>query len=206
MSLPRVYAIVPAAGRGRRMGAAKQLLEVSGQTMLQGVVEALAASAVEGVVLVTHSEIVRALGTWQAARTWIVLNDDETSAMIDSLRLGLQAWSERVELRAPDGVLVYPADQPGITPAEIDVCIDAFRVDAGRIVVASHGGRRGHPLVFPASLVPFACSAACDEGLNALPRTHAERLHVVECDSPAVTRDIDTPEDYRRIIESDHTK
>ena len=204
MSLPRVFAIVPAAGRGRRMGAAKQLLEVGGRTMLQGVVEALAASAVEGVMLVTHSEIVRALGTWQAARTWIVLNDDETSAMIDSLRLGLQAWSERVELRARDGVLVFPADQPGITPAEVNVCIDAFRADPGRIVVASHGGRRGHPLVFPASLIPFARSAACDGGLNALPRTYAERLYIVECDSPAVTRDIDTPEDYRRVTESDH--
>ena len=42
--LPNVFAIVPAAGRSRRMGRPKQLLEIDGVPMLLGVVRQLAAS------------------------------------------------------------------------------------------------------------------------------------------------------------------
>ena len=187
------------------MGTTKQLLDIAGKPMLQGVLEALAASAVEGIVLVTHSEIARTVSKWQPARTQVVLNDDETSEMIDSVRLGLDAWSQQEKLSPRDGVLIYPADQPGITPNEVNACIDASRAAPDHIIVASHAGRRGHPLIFPASLIPVARSAACDSGLNALPRTHPERVRVVECDSPAVTRDLDTPEDFRRLTESDRS-
>ena len=43
---PRVFAIVPAAGRSRRMGTPKQLLDVGGRTMLAAVLEPLAAAQV----------------------------------------------------------------------------------------------------------------------------------------------------------------
>ena len=134
----------------------------------------------------------------------MTLNNDETSEMIDSIRLGLDAWSRQVEFSPRDGVLIYPADQPGITPSAIDACIDAFRINPNRIIVASHAGWRGHPLIFPAALIPFARSRACAEGLNALPQAHPNLVQVVECDSPAVTRDLDTPADYRRLTESEH--
>jgi nicotine blue oxidoreductase len=67
------------------------------------------------------------------------------------------------------------------------------------IVVAARGGRRGHPMIFPASLAAFVESAACDSGLNALPREHAARVKLVECASPGVSRDVDTPADYRAL-------
>ena len=220
-SPPRVFAIVPAAGRSRRMGIAKQLLPVGGQTMLEAVLAPLAAAPIAGIVIVTHSELAKRItafttragrsttplalregpgeGTAQedaAPPIFLAINDDETSEMIDSVRIGLRAWSQRTSPADHDGFLVCPADQPGITTADFATCIAAFRQSPDKVIVATRADRRGHPLIFPAPLAAFAHSPACDNGLNALPRQHADRVCHVPCHSPAVTRDVDTPQDY----------
>ncbi len=201
----RILAIVPAAGRSRRMGRDKQLLDVGGQPMLAGVLNVLERSRVCSAILVTHSGITAHIDMNQFAKVSVVINDDEHSHMIDSVRMGIDAARAmcrgRVgsELGPPDGFLILPADQPGIDVADIDRCIAEFFTDTTRIVIATHGDRRGHPLIFPASLEPFVQSDACDSGLNALPRTHADRVITVSCGSPGVIRDIDTPADYDKL-------
>ncbi len=198
----RVFAIVPAAGRSRRMGRDKQLLDVGGQSMLAGVLDVLERSRVCSVTLVTHSGITAHIDTNRFAKLILVINDDPQSHMIDSVRMGIDAVRRgRVgrEMAPSDGFLILPADQPGIDAADIDRCIAEFSTDTTRIVIATHGQRRGHPLIFPASLAPFVRSDACVGGLNALPRTHADRVTTVPCGSPGVIRDIDTPDDYERL-------
>jgi len=198
----RVFAIVPAAGRSRRMGSDKQLLNVAGQSMLAGVLDVLERSRVCSVTLVTHSGITAHIETHRFAKLSVIINDDEKSHMIDSVRMGIDAARHsRVgrEMIPSDGFLILPADQPGIDVADIDHCIAVFSTDATRIVIATHGERRGHPLIFPFSLESFVRSDACDGGLNALPRTHANRVVTVPCGSPGVIRDIDTPDDYKTL-------
>ncbi len=198
----RVFAIVPAAGRSRRMGRDKQLLDVGGHSMLVGVLDVLERSRVCSVTLVTHSGITAHIETNQFAKLSVVINDDQKSHMIDSVRMGIDAARHgRVgrEMAPSDGFLILPADQPDIEVADIDRCIAEFSTDTTRIVIATHGERRGHPLIFPASLEPFVGSDACDGGLNALPRTHADRVVTVPCESPGVIRDIDTPDDYKKL-------
>ena len=195
----RVLAIVPAAGRSRRMGAAKQLLDVGGTTMLDALLAPLMAARVSGVLLVTHSGLVDRLALDRFLNLFVALNDDETSEMIDSVRIGLDAWHARQPIGDRDGFLICPADHPGISTADFDACIAAFEGAPDRIVVAARAGRRGHPMIFPAALAGVVRSGVCDRGLNALPRAHADRVVCVECPSPGVTRDIDTPAEYRGL-------
>ena len=198
----RVLAIVPAAGRSRRMGCDKQLLDVGGRPMLAGLLEVLERSRVFSVTLVTHSGISAHLETNQFSKVSLVINDDQQSHMIDSVRMGMDAVRRSLvgsDAGLHDGFLVLPADQPGIDAADIDRCVAQFSKDTTRIVIATHGERRGHPLIFPVSLEPFVRSDACDGGLHLLPRTHADRVVSVPCGSPAVIRDIDTPNEYDKL-------
>lgn len=200
----RVFGIVPAAGRSRRMGAPKQLADVGGRPMLLAVLEPLLASRVAGVVVVTHSLIAERLGGLLCTcsdplqRVRSVINDDESSEMIDSVRLGLRFWRDSGEADSAAGFLVCPGDQPGIRTADFDACIAAFERSPERIVIATHAGRRGHPLIFPPGDAGFVESAACDTGLNALPRAFPRRVLAVECGSGAVVQDVDTPGDLAR--------
>ncbi len=197
----RIFGIVPAAGQSRRMGTAKQLLDVGGRPMLRAVVEAVAAAMVAGVAVIVHGEIARQAGIAGIAGAAIIRNDDASSEMIDSVRMGVRHWINFETMLPGDGFLVCPGDQPGIATADIDRCIAAFRDDPARIVVASHGGRRGHPVIFGREFVESVLGSECDGGLNALPRRHGGVVNVVECTSRGVTWDVDTPGDYRELGE-----
>lgn len=178
------------------MGKPKALLPVGGRPMLMVVLEPLIQASTEGVVMVTHSDIAKHLPP-QPDNVHVILNEDPSSHMIDSIRLGLKAWDGHAAPQPGDGFLICPADQPGLTETDVERCIESFREAPDRIIVASNQGRWGHPLIFPAAMTPFVQSGACDEGLRTLPHQHAESVQLIACDSPAVLRNINTPEDYQ---------
>jgi molybdenum cofactor cytidylyltransferase len=177
------------------MGHPKQLLKVGGQPMLKTALESLVAAQVNGVVLVTRKTIARQIDLSDLPRVFVAYNENPDSEMIDSVRIGLYAWAARLPAGDHDGFLVLPADHPGISTADIDTCIGAFRAAPDRIAIASRAGRRGHPIIFPAALISFVLSPDCDRGLHALPHTFPERVLLVPCHSAGVTKDVDTPAD-----------
>lgn len=192
-----VVAIVPAAGRSRRMGAPKLLLPVAGQPMLIRTMETLLAGGAVPLFVVTTAELRDRLALSGRPDVHVVLNDAPDSEMIDSVRIGLRA-AERL-LPPAAGFLVCPADHPALSAGDVRACLIAFCETPDRIVIASHGGRRGHPLIFPSADAAYVHSAACDGGLHALARAHAPRVRLVACSSPGVTQDVDTPFDYEAI-------
>ena len=191
-NVPRVVAIVPAAGRSARMGAPKQLLPVQGRPMVIGVVDALRTGGADAVVLVAHSQLRDSLGGL-SPDVRVAINDDATSEMIDSVRIGMNAAQDC------DGYLVCPADAAGVTAADVRRCVNAFRETPERIVIASHNGRRGHPVIVPSSLAQVVNSRECDAGLNRLARNRSELIRIVECASPGTLTNVNTRDDYERL-------
>jgi molybdenum cofactor cytidylyltransferase len=73
----------------------------------------------------------------------------------------------------------------------------AYCADPRRIVVAAHGGRRGHPIIFP-----YAMKDTVDNlggGLNMLLDERSQQLFLVDTSDPGVTTDVDTAGDYERL-------
>ncbi len=176
------------------MGTAKPLLDVGGQPMLRAVVQSVVPTATR-IAVVTRGEIARCLDFSDVPSVVVVLNDDPSGTMIDSVRLGIIALGHPAEPAAGGGYVVLPGDQPGISAGDMQRCLLAFRRHGG-IVVAGYGGRHGHPIIFEARLAAVVLSPVCDGGLRCIKDHAAERLRVVPCTSPAVTQDLDTPEDY----------
>ena len=187
-----VVAIIPAAGRSGRMGTPKQLLHVDGQPMLLGIVDALLGGGARRVVVVTNSAVREELPSLPP-QVDVVLNDDPKTQMIESIRIGLAVTP------GADGYLVCPSDAARITAADVRRCVDAFAKTPGRIVIATHGGRRGHPMIFPQSLESVVQSAECDAGLNLLSRHRPHLVREVVCDSPGTVANVNTPADYEKL-------
>jgi len=196
---PNIWAIVPAAGAGRRMGGPKQTLAYRGSTLASTVTRTLLQAGVSGVVVVTRTAILSALELPDDPRVEVAFNDVVASEMIDSIRIGLaglQCGTGHWPV-VEDGVMVVPADMPTLSVDACRVSINTYAADPQRIVIATRSARRGHPIIFPFSLRP-----AVDRltgGLNELPRRYPQRVRLVEIDDPGVTRDVDTVADYEDL-------
>lgn len=221
----RIWGIVPAAGVGRRMGGPKQTLPYGDSTIASTVVGTLLSAGIDGVIVVTRTELCDRLRLPHDPRIRAANNDAADSEMIDSIRIGLSALPGNIldRSRAPDvgetpipagdGVLVVPADMPMLTAAAVAACIAAYRPDATRIVIAGYAGMRGHPVILPAALLreicpPIAVQASVAAGgtglpharsaggLRALIHANLERITLVETGDPGVIADIDTWTQY----------
>jgi molybdenum cofactor cytidylyltransferase len=104
--------------------------------------------------------------------------------MLSSLKAGLRlVESERF--------FFIPADMPLVGP-EIYLALAA--VDAAGPVIPTCGGRRGHPVLMPSSLVEAILGLPDDRPLKALISASGPTWREVGDDS--ILRDIDTAEDY----------
>ncbi|MCA9099503.1 MAG: nucleotidyltransferase family protein [Planctomycetales bacterium] len=204
----RCFAVVPAAGKSRRMGRAKLLMSWGDATVIEAVLDAWLASGVERVV-VTVAPGDEQLARLCAARgVDVIFPPTPPPEMKDSVLLALRHLQATAHPDDNDAWLLAPADGIGLSAAAVDLVIRGYRealIEAGtaRIVVPCLDGRRGHPVAFPWRLVDEAERLGDDEGLNVLVRRH----EIVEVDvagtlgdqAERIFIDLDTPEDYRRL-------
>ena len=197
-SIP-VAAIVLAAGRSTRMGADNKLLcEVAGKPLLRHAVESALASAARPVLVVTghqRSEVEAALS---GLAVTMVANPAYASGLASSLKAGIGALPRQI-----GGVLVALGDMPLLRPADLDCLIAAFVAAQGQaIIVPTHRGRRGNPVVWPAACFAELLALKGDVGARQLFAAHAEQIREVPVDATAILADIDTPEALAQLRRS----
>jgi molybdenum cofactor cytidylyltransferase len=185
-------AILPAAGASRRMGRPKLLLPFRGGTVVGALVQALRLGGVSGIVLVTapDDEALRAWAAAAAVRT--AVNPDPERGMLSSIQAGIALISLASNT---EPLLVCPADLPALRAETVAAVLAA--AGASPLTVATHRGRRGHPLVIAPALIPEIGTLHAGVGLRELLDRHPVRE--VEVDDPGAVHDVDTPEEYREL-------
>lgn len=192
----QVAGIILAAGAGSRMGRTKQLLPFRGQTILESVIDSALASSLHRVIVVLGHEAEVLSARIAHRNLTIVHNAEYARGQSSSLKAGLQALTA-----ASDAALFLLGDQPLITPATIDQLLAAYATTPSPIVLPVFEGRRGNPVLFDRET--FATMATIDEdcGARSLFSQYAERLLKVPVADPSIHFDIDTEDDYRRLLQ-----
>jgi molybdenum cofactor cytidylyltransferase len=197
-----ICAIVPAAGKSRRMGAKKQLLPWGATTVIGHIVDQLLLSgAVENVYVVVGRDAKRLVEDLARRPVHVVINPAEQAEMLSSVRCALRALPPECQ-----AVVLAPGDQPAITAELVDQLVRAFRAAGKGILVPRHGGKRGHPIVFSASYRNEIMGHFDDAGLRGLLHAHADDVFELDVPTSDVLQDIDYPEDYVREIERRRTE
>src|SRR4051794_14864424 len=119
MAVPRVWAVIVAAGWGERFGGPKQFAELGGVRLVDHAIDT-AASTCDAVVLVVPDA-----DDWQGAEVDALVTGGATRAA--SVRAGLAAVSRGAEI-----VVVHDAARPLATAGLFEAGIGAGGGDAGR--------------------------------------------------------------------------
>ncbi|MGH7528876.1 MAG: nucleotidyltransferase family protein [Gemmatimonadales bacterium] len=190
--------ITLAAGRSSRMGVPKALLDFRGQPFAVRILEVLEALEVKTRVIVLGPDAVRVRAALADHDCMIVENLDVDGGPIASLRAALRA----IEALQPEAALVWPVDLPHVRVATIERLLEARRRSAAPIIVPTFAARRGHPIIWGATLFAelLASPAATAEGARAVLHEHIAELAPVPVDDPAIIDRVNTPEDYERLV------
>jgi molybdenum cofactor cytidylyltransferase len=188
---PKIAAIVLAAGRSSRMGAANKLLtDIDGTPMVRRAVEAATDSSAKPVIVVTGNEQGKVQAALRGSKVTFVHNSRFANGMSTSLQVGLAALPANV-----DGALVCLGDMPLVNAAALDRLIAAFNPLEGRaICVPTWNGKRGNPVLWDRRFFAAMADIAGDVGAKHLIGEHADLVAEVAMSDDAVLTDIDTPE------------
>lgn len=197
-----ITGIVLSAGRSRRMGQPKALLpNGSGTTLLEHAVRVLRDGGCDEVLVVAGGP---AQQGWSAIRSAahgagarVCVNPDPQSEQLESLRVALRGLDARA-----DAVVVTPVDLPRLEARVVGALIAAWLAGAAPVVLPTHGGQRGHPVLFARAVFAELLRERLPEGARSVIRAHEAALCEVPVATPGIRQDVDTPADYRRLVAS----
>lgn len=199
-----VAGIVLAAGRSSRMGEGRNKLleDVAGRPIVARVVDALLEADVEPVLVVTGHQADRVRSVLADRRVHFVEHAGWSEGMGRSISEGMAALRRSGACCA--AVLVCVGDLPGIRVELVREVVRAARaadgrIDPARIVVPSHHGGRGHPVLFGARHFTALGDLTGDEGARSVVRGNAPDVRLLEIEDDACLRDVDTVEDLAAL-------
>lgn len=195
-----IAGLILAAGASSRMGRPKAALPLgtSDETVLSRGVRTMLAAGVPSVTVVAgaHADSTRAALTPPDPRVRIVEHAGWRLGQLSSLVAGLDAVDEpRLE-----AVLVTLVDVPLVRPQTVCAIVSAWRESGAPIVRPAAGERHGHPVLFDRSIFGDLRAADPSVGAKAVIELHRARLLDVAVDDPGAFQDLDTPEDYQRLL------
>ncbi len=180
------------------MGSPKALLPVEGVPFIERIVRALERTRVDRTLAVLgyNADAMRDAIAYLGVDT--VVNPDYARGQLSSLQTAIRA----LEGEPVEAILVHLVDHPFIEGALVDRLIERFRAERKLIVVPRFAGRRGHPVLFSSKLFPEFLAASPETGAKPVVRGHPEETLELETGEEGILIDIDTPEEYRKHVES----
>lgn len=190
-----IWALVLAAGESKRMGRSKQLLPFGKKTILETVIDHISQSTVDDTLIVLGSKREKIEEAIKDFPVKSVHNPNFKKGMLSSVQKGFASLPEDV-----DAVLVFLGDQPMIPSSVINEIVRAYQSTEKGIVLPVYEHKRGHPVLISTRYREEVAHLNPEIGLRELVHKHEEDILEVQIDSSSILEDIDTPDDYKDLM------
>jgi molybdenum cofactor cytidylyltransferase len=185
-----------AAGESRRMGRPKALLTYRGKSFAEHLVSATRHERVglTRIVLGAQAGEIRKLLPLDPA--WILENPNWQQGQLSSI----QAVIRSLRPGETEGLILCPVDHPLISNFLVAQLIQEFYSTEKQIVLPAYKGKRGHPVIFRASLYKELLAASPEVGAREVVWAHPKDVTEVETDEEAVVLNLNDPESLKKAL------
>lgn len=190
----RIAAVILAAGLSSRMGSSKPLLTLGDRSLLGHCRVLFAGCGVTDLLAVVGHRAEEVGAECVSLGLSAVENPDYRSGMFSSVRRAVSALPAGIE-----AFFMLPVDIPLVRPATVRSLLEAFAAGGNAVLFPTFTGRRGHPPLIPAGLIPPILAHDGDGGLELLLGRYPGREIAVW--DEGILLDADTPEDLQRLRE-----
>jgi molybdenum cofactor cytidylyltransferase len=194
----KIGVIILAAGTSARMGRSKQSLSFKNQTLLQRMAGTAASLNCGPVIIVLGAN--SNIFNQDYANAISVINHNWPEGMGSSICCGLKKLME--VLPYAEGAIITVCDQPYVTVSLLQKMIDTHQRNLLPIIACSYGDTVGTPVFFHHSLFLELLQVKGDKGAKQIVSKDRKRVELI--DFPLGTVDIDTEEDYIRLLQKEN--
>ena len=188
-------AVILSGGASSRMGSPKALVPFQGRPFLEHLLEVTAHReiGVRRVVLGAHAEPIAKAVNLKADE--IVINEEWEKGQLSSIQAALRSLPP-----GTDGILLCLIDHPLISSALVQDLIEQFYTTMKPIVLPVYEGRRGHPVIFSASLYDELLRAPLETGARAVVWAHKGEVEEVQTNEEGCVLNLNDPETMNKAI------
>ena len=199
MDRMRICGVVPAAGISGRMGDFKPLMMVEGKPVILHCIDSMLLAAARPVVVVLgyrgHEVAALIRARYTTEEVHLVYNDSYADTdMLASVKIGIQA------LPPCDAFFLLPGDMPAVDPKTFTAIAGRMSETGALLAFPSAAGQRGHPALISHRLIRKILAFEGDGGLQTLWDQNMEETVVVPVDDAGCGIDMDTIEDYNKLL------
>jgi molybdenum cofactor cytidylyltransferase len=186
-----------AAGESRRMGLPKALLTYRGKTFAEHLVSATRHERVgiTRIVLGAHDAEIRDRLPFDPA--WILTNPNWRQGQLSSIQAAIRSFPPA----STEGLILCPVDHPLISSFLVAQLIQEFDSTEKQIVLPSYKRKRGHPVIFRASLYQELLAASPEVGARQVVWSHGQDVVEVATDEEGVVLNLNDPETLKKALE-----
>jgi molybdenum cofactor cytidylyltransferase len=198
--------VILAAGESARMGRDKALLPwppatagltPSSDTFLSAAIRSIAPATDFVVVVVGKNEAALAPIVYARGAS-LIANPDPSRGQFSSVQAGLR----EVLNQGRDAAMITLVDHPPVNAATIQTLLQAFEAADHNIwaVVPEFSGQHGHPYLVGREMMEAFLRVPATATAREVEHQHEEHIQYVRVDDPLVVLNINTPEDYARLL------
>jgi molybdenum cofactor cytidylyltransferase len=186
--------VVLAAGSASRMGSPKQLLQIDGRPMIRHAARTALASGAGHVIVVVGAYGLETRAAVADLPVDVVMNEHWMSGLGSSIQAGIRE-AQRCEATS---VTLTLSDQPLVDPAMLRTLVALHERSGAPVVASKYAGTVGVPAFFSRDLFADLLALPANRGCKEVIQGQGRAALLVDC--PEAALDIDTPDDYRQIL------
>jgi len=182
----QVTGIILAAGASRRMGTPKWQAEIFNKSFLDHILDTFDEIKIKPIYAVFRKE-----SAHSASNFIPLINPDPDRGQLSSLKTALQ------QIPPDSHFIMHLVDRPLVKADTLKQMIDIF--SGKQIIIPSFGGRKGHPVLFPAGMRDILLDTDDEAGIRGGVAEWVNGIKLIDVEDESILWNIDTEEELRRI-------
>jgi molybdenum cofactor cytidylyltransferase len=192
--------IILAAGSSIRMGEPKQLMTYKNKTLLQHIIDEAKNASLDPVICVTGFQSGLIAESISGKAVSIVYNEDWPEGIGSGISTGIK----QLLLSDAESVILAVSDQPHVS-SDLFKTMQELKDGSGKgIVAAAYAGTLGTPVLFGREYFGRLQSLNGNQGAKNIVKANLPDVCPVEFEPGSI--DIDTKEDYEKLITENNNK